>query len=1828
MSSPSDTWLCLPSTLRFENGLKVTTGTHRGAGSADFETEVHPSPVPRTMVSAVIRTRRNQEETPGRDDGDNLPEDDEEQSDDEEFDDEGSRDDEESHNGEDSTHADQPDDGGIPRRRARRQRSAIPDLVVQPLGVANHTKRNMAVIDELLAEADGSVDPPAASLPRLENAMMMSTYELLLTVLGVGKNPWISPSTSLIGRGGEALGTNIIKFSESWNIGYLPNSPCAAAVKNNKSTVRHVEAAGKSKEFGDFCDKLDRSLSASRASPSVELISLVFLLPLPLTANLRRCLLGVCSRDLQEAVIWVRTEFKSAYLSYSEIVREWLGLVRVSIDEERPRISVAKVMATWSSIAVAENDTISSFLGREEKLWTLMTCNMDPKAEGIDGDNPAALPHLSWEQRRERLLSAMLSSPSWRRVMVPWWCQLSSAADYESFYDTVMRMRESGLKLRVLPKAESSALRSKAVGHRGIGAELYCGSGLDPNADPHSLQTTDKPVPEKGDSSAQPNQKRSSRRSRNRKAKDNTGDRRSAQGDSKGTKAAPKDAKAASKDVRRDPKKAIDFKEGRCFDCHELGHRAADCPKKKTAKSNVAVDSEGAVNKDACTDSSCASHHVSSAVSVHRTSLSSADKVASISPISDGTVPGHSENDLLLIDFYDDLSQSKRFKALLDSGSQVTLVASKRMTTPCSHLDSSRPDIVISGVGGTRRAKAVRLSVRTSPTSSVFTINAYLVRDLPVDVDVLVGIDCLRQLKAKIDFRSAEVSVSAYGKVVAYDSEDSYSTSLGLVNVKQGSDCGTLPPLPVAEIECKKRHPTIRHRGYPLSPEKRKAADEVLRECESKGYIEFIDKNSQPDQWISPCFLKRKKSGAWRLLTDLRAVNKRLPVYSFPGEAHTDRLLGQIPRWVTHFGSLDVKDAFYSVKVSPLSSQLLGATLGYRTFRWKVLAQGLNTSPYWWSRQLHWILSGIPELKAYEGRVVVLSYVDDILICGDSEETTRRVMNIIIDRLAAYNIPISSDKPQHPKEEIGFLGIRLSSESWQPDPTAVAALESLPKPANKQQLQSVLGSINYLRAAYDQSELQVNLAPLQDLLSKNKPYRWTEDHDVAFGWLTSIMFSPINRDCGVSYVLWRVRFDQCPNAISEGGELLQDYPGPSPGDLAKHGSVLMAGGRRLRGHEKRYATFDCEGLALVEGLRRARVVLLIPTKSGKRAPVVVQSDSAVALHKIQAVPDYSEFTRNQVRYKRWCRWVESVVDVLPFVKMYHCRGPENCLSDMFSRVLAEADTDTMGVYCTSVLAVTDHFDNGSICSDEDVTSDLDLEDRDVERDQDTGLASLPVAGDLENEDPPPPELIGLINANRVCRVGSDWVYQDSKGRSRTYVPEDDRAEALNAAHGDGHASSERMSRAMVSTVWWPKMSLDIDAYCTTCEGCARHAARSAAANPRYDLFSTIPTEARRFSSVAMDHLGPFIGGLLVLVLIDVVTGWLEACVVDSKSAHTTALTVYDLWVSRWGWFDSIIHDNDPGFCSAMVKSLFERHHVRRKLSPAYWPRGNGVAEAAVKEIKYVIRKSGETITSSDQLRALVAASRLLHNSSAADGCTFSPYEVVIGKKPRTLLESIYGHDDTGPADPDKIEGMLTSLVEHKRLARERSLANAIQRAERWRAGSYNANLVEGDLVFVVQQRGYSRRVALGPFRIGNVVGSLVYLRGETDPVSRGQCVPYRPDHRYPDVAGTDHESMEVEFYSLEPDMMIMFEAEEYNGQVQSLDVGRVVAAPVRDHVKVEPFASPSHLYWRRRPQRERRLLTVSKDQVKCSTAGTFIDADGKLNDKSVELLIQRGYLQQ
>ncbi|KAF4697865.1 hypothetical protein FOZ62_029249 [Perkinsus olseni] len=204
-----------------------------------------------------------------------------------------------------------------------------------------------------------------------------------------------------------------------------------------------------------------------------------------------------------------------------------------------------------------------------------------------------------------------------------------------------------------------------------------------------------------------------------------------------------------------------------------------------------------------------------------------------------------------------------------------------------------------------------------------------------------------------------------------------------------------------AKIQVKREDPPVKHRGFPIAPNRLQAAREAIAQLVSEGKIELLTPSQvlDPTQWISPVFLKRKATAVgeppkYRVLNDLRGVNARLMVHSYPGDGNTPLLVNQIPRWCKAYACIDISSAFHCVEVDVPSRRYLGGVLAGIHFRWRVLPQGLGLSPYWWAKFIRGILSQSGILDKFEGRVVILIYVDDVLLCGREAKDVREAYDI------------------------------------------------------------------------------------------------------------------------------------------------------------------------------------------------------------------------------------------------------------------------------------------------------------------------------------------------------------------------------------------------------------------------------------------------------------------------------------------------------------------------------------------------------------------------------------------------------------------------------------------------------------------------------------------------------------------------------------------------------------------------------------------------------------------------------------------------------------------
>ena len=100
------------------------------------------------------------------------------------------------------------------------------------------------------------------------------------------------------------------------------------------------------------------------------------------------------------------------------------------------------------------------------------------------------------------------------------------------------------------------------------------------------------------------------------------------------------------------------------------------------------------------------------------------------------------------------------------------------------------------------------------------------------------------------------------------------------------------------------------------------------------------------------------------------------------------------------------------------------------------------------------------------------------------------------NRSRSQDIHLNPDKIQIDCEKVPFFGHTLSKDGVHPDKAKVELIQNWPIPENIKELQSFLGTVNYLsKFLAFLSDIHV---PLQGLLKKDAEFTWTETHTQAF----------------------------------------------------------------------------------------------------------------------------------------------------------------------------------------------------------------------------------------------------------------------------------------------------------------------------------------------------------------------------------------------------------------------------------------------------------------------------------------------------------------------------------------------------------------------------------------------------------------------------------------------------------------------------------------------------------------------------------------------------------
>ena len=121
-------------------------------------------------------------------------------------------------------------------------------------------------------------------------------------------------------------------------------------------------------------------------------------------------------------------------------------------------------------------------------------------------------------------------------------------------------------------------------------------------------------------------------------------------------------------------------------------------------------------------------------------------------------------------------------------------------------------------------------------------------------------------------------------------------------------------------------------------------------------------------------------------------------------------------------------------------------------------------------------------------------YMDDVIVWGTNRKEHDQRLRKVIERIDKYKLLMNWEKCRIRKNELTFVGEVLSAEGIRPSPDQVTAILNMRKPENREAIQRVLGSINYVGKFV--GNLSARCQHMRSLLCKKVAWSWGPEHDV------------------------------------------------------------------------------------------------------------------------------------------------------------------------------------------------------------------------------------------------------------------------------------------------------------------------------------------------------------------------------------------------------------------------------------------------------------------------------------------------------------------------------------------------------------------------------------------------------------------------------------------------------------------------------------------------------------------------------------------------------------
>ena len=200
--------------------------------------------------------------------------------------------------------------------------------------------------------------------------------------------------------------------------------------------------------------------------------------------------------------------------------------------------------------------------------------------------------------------------------------------------------------------------------------------------------------------------------------------------------------------------------------------------------------------------------------------------------------------------------------------------------------------------------------------------------------------------------------------------------------------------------------PPIKQHPYRLNPQKMKhLKDEIDYMLEN----EIIEPSHS--EWSSPCIMVPKPNGSYRVVADMRQVNKCSKTDSYP-IPRIDDCIDRIgnAKYVSKF---DLLKGYWQVPLTERAKEISAFCTPFSLYQYRVMAFGLKNAPATFQRMINNIVSDIDNCEAY---------VDDLIVHNDTWSEHITTLDKIVSK-------VIRSKLDHQSHEMRVLS-RNSEVSW------------------------------------------------------------------------------------------------------------------------------------------------------------------------------------------------------------------------------------------------------------------------------------------------------------------------------------------------------------------------------------------------------------------------------------------------------------------------------------------------------------------------------------------------------------------------------------------------------------------------------------------------------------------------------------------------------------------------------------------------------------------------------------------------------------------------------